>query len=209
MPSRLTPPYWNEAQTALSAADPVMARLIERHDGQHLTHLGNPVATLAQSIVSQQISVKAADSIWARVEALLGEITASALLAAEEEALRACGLSRQKVRYLRHAAEAFVSGQIDTAGWAETEDAEVIRVMTRIPGIGRWTTEMFMIFGLLRPDVLPLGDLGLVRAMERLYAEGERLPREQLEVIAVPWRPWRTVATWHLWRSLDPVAVQY
>lgn len=186
-----------------------MAVMAQRYAGAGLVSRGDPFATLARSIVGQQISVKAADSVWARVVALLPEITPAAVLAAGEGELRACGLSARKVEYFADLAGRFADGRILPRRWAKLSDAALIEALSATRGIGVWTVEMLLIFNLMRPDVFPLDDKGLQRAVAQHYFEGAALTRQQLLEFGERWRPWRSVATWYLWRSLDPVPVEY
>ena len=211
------PPFWARAKRRLSLADPVLAAIIRRHPRIALTPRGDAFHTLARSIVGQQISVKAADSVWLRVRGTCGgAVTPSSVLRRRAPTLRACGLSERKVEYLRDLAAHFTDGRLDEAGLARLEDGQVIERLTDIRGIGRWTAEMFLIFNLLRPDVLPLDDLGLVKAIGRHYLPGHTPAsllkgqgRQQVVELARCWVPYRSVATWYLWRSLDPVPVEY
>lgn len=205
----MTPDYWQQACAELAAADPVLDTLVERYRGGVLVSRGDPFSTLARSIVGQQISVKAADSVWARVAAALPQIAPDAVLAATPEDLRACGLSARKVEYLGDLARHFSDGEIDVGRWAALSDAEIIAELTAVRGIGVWTAEMFLIFNQLRPDVFPLDDIGLQKAVAQHYCAGERPPRKALAEFGERWRPWRSVATWYLWRSLDPLPVEY
>ncbi len=205
----MTPAYWTQASQDLARTDVVMAELVERHAGESIVSRGDPFATLVRSIVGQQISVKAADSVWARLIAALPALTPAAVLACATEQLRACGLSARKVEYVSDLAAHFDGGQIHTHRWPAMEDAEIIAELTAVRGIGVWTAEMFLIFNQLRPDVFPLDDIGLQKAVARHYLAGERPSRRQLADIGDRWRPWRSVATWYLWRSLDPVPVEY
>ena len=199
------PHYWEEAKAALSEADPVMQNIIANYHGEEgLQNRGNAFETLCRAIVGQQISVKAADSVWAKFMAL-GKLSPEWLAEQEAEYLRTAGLSRPKVKYLKGIAEGFVNGTVHPKLWAEWNDEEIITELVKLPGIGRWTAEMFLIFHLLRPDVLPLADLGLLKGFEVNYAK----PREELPAFSAQWQPYRTVATWYLWRSLDPVPVAY
>ncbi|MFY9721694.1 MAG: DNA-3-methyladenine glycosylase 2 family protein, partial [Azonexus sp.] len=165
--------------------------------------------TLARSIVGQQISVKAADSVWGRFAAALSEVSPQAVVAAGEEGLDGCGLSRRKCEYVRDLAAHFVEGRLDPAAWAVMDDEALISALTEVRGIGRWTAEMFLIFNQLRPDVFPLDDLGLQRAVGERYFAGTKQPRKVVAEFGERWRPWRSVATWYLWRSLDPLPVEY
>ncbi|MFZ2855077.1 MAG: DNA-3-methyladenine glycosylase [Rhodocyclaceae bacterium] len=205
----MTPSFWQQASAELALADPVMAGFVERYAGTSLASRGDPFVTLARSIVGQQISVKAADSVWGRFSSALPVLTPVTVLAASPELLRACGLSARKVEYLGDLARHFAAGQIHVAHWAAMSDAEIIAELTAVRGIGVWTAEMFLIFNQLRPDVFPLDDIGLQKAVARHYCAGERPTRGVLVGYGEGWRPWRSVATWYLWRSLDPVPVEY
>jgi DNA-3-methyladenine glycosylase II len=200
----------------LSAADATLAQIISEHPRVALVSRGDAFATLARSIVGQQISVKAADAVWGRVATACAEMTPAQVLRKRASTLRVCGLSERKVEYLRDLAAHFRSGRIDPVAFAAMDDEAIITALTDVRGIGRWTAEMFLIFNLLRPDVLPLDDLGLLKAIGRHYLDD--LPAQQLLgrdgrakvlTLAAAWSPWRSVATWYLWRSLDPVPVEY
>jgi len=210
------PPYWSRAKRALSVADPVMARIIGAHPRVALTTRGEPFTTLARSIVGQQISTKAADAVWGRVMTACTTMSPQAVLRRRATTLRGCGLSDRKVEYLRDLAGHFASGRVNPARFTAQSDEEIITELTDIRGIGRWTAEMFLIFNLFRPNVLPLGDLGLIKAISRNYLDDEPIAalqkkegRAQIDALAQKWAPWRSVATWYLWRSLDPVPVEY
>jgi DNA-3-methyladenine glycosylase II len=205
----MTPHYWHEASAALAAGDPVMAALTKRFANGGIVSRGDPFSTLVRSIVGQQISVKAADSVWLRFTTALPELTPERVLAMPIEALRACGLSARKAEYLGDLARHFGDGEIHVDRWSAMSDEEIIAELTAVRGIGVWTAEMFLIFNQLRPDVFPLDDIGLQKAVARHYFTGERPTRKALSAFGERWRPWRSVATWHLWRSLDPVAVEY
>lgn len=209
MTSSSVPHYWQEASRELAAGDQVMAAFVARYSGDSLISRGDPFGTLVRSIVGQQISVKAADSIWARFSGALPAIEPEAILATTPEALRACGLSARKVEYISDLARHFSDGQIHVDRWNAMSDAEIIAELTAVRGIGVWTAEMFLIFNLLRPDVYPLDDIGLQRAVYSHYFGGEKQLRRVLADFGERWRPWRTVATWYLWRSLDPLPVEY
>jgi DNA-3-methyladenine glycosylase II len=210
------PPFWTQAKRRLSAADPVLGAIIRQHPRIALTPRSDAFHTLARSIVGQQISVKAADAVWYRVRAKCGDLSPQAVARRRHTSLRACGLSQRKVEYLKDLAAHFKERRVDPATLAGMTDDQVVEALTDIRGIGRWTAEMFLIFNLLRPDVLPLDDLGLVKAMGRHYLP-DRHPaslmrgegRQQLVDLATRWIPYRSVATWYLWRSLDPVPVDY
>ena len=207
------PAYWARAKRALAASDPTLARIIAEHPRVALVSRGDAFSTLARSIVGQQISVKAADAVWGRFCTTCGELNPKSVLRRRATTLRGCGLSERKVEYIRDLCDHFISGRVDPARFQELDDESIIAELTDIRGIGRWTAEMFLIFNLLRPNVLPLDDLGLLRAVSLQYLEGEpvvgREGRARVESLAVDWAPWRSVATWYLWRSLDPVPVEY
>ncbi|MBS1156789.1 MAG: DNA-3-methyladenine glycosylase 2 family protein [Proteobacteria bacterium] len=205
----MKPAYWEEACTVLAAADPVLADLIARYPGISLRSRGDVFHTLARSIVGQQISVKAADSVWSKLERTLDGVESTNVLSASVETLRSCGLSARKVEYLSDLAAHHQAGRLDSAAWQQWDDEAIIAELCTIRGIGRWTAEMFLIFYLLRPDVFPLDDIGLLKAIALHYHEQERLPRKVIVSLGEAWRPWRSVATWYLWRSLDPLPVEY
>jgi len=209
MTSPKTPAYWRRATRELGASDPVLGALIVRYKGLTLSSRGDAFQTLARSIIGQQISVKAAQSVWLRFATAVGEIQPKNVLQLSVEQLRACGLSGQKVNYLRDLSARFAEGAIDTGRWHEMDDEDLIDELTEVKGIGRWTAEMFLIFYLTRPDVFPLADIGLQRAMELHYNKGRKLSDRRIASLGRLWSPWRSVATWYLWRSLDPVPVEY
>ena len=209
MTSPKTPAYWRRATRELGAADPVMGALINRYKGLTLASRGDAFQTLARSIVGQQISVKAAQSVWDRFATAVGAMQPNHVLQLSVEQLRACGLSGQKVNYLRDLSARFAEGAIDASRWHDMDDEDLIDELTEVKGIGRWTAEMFLIFYLTRPDVFPLADIGLQRAMELHYNKGRKLSDRRIATLGKLWSPWRSVATWYLWRSLDPVPVEY
>ena len=203
------PAYWTRAKRELGAADPVLGALITRHQGLTLASRGDAFQTLARSIVGQQISVKAAQSVWDRFAATAGEVAPRRVARMSVAALRGCGLSGQKAGYLLDLSARFADGALDTTRWQDMDDDALITDLTQVKGIGRWTAEMFLIFYLTRPDVFPLGDLGLQRAMQLHYNKGRALSDRRIAALGRLWAPWRSVATWYLWRSLDPVPVEY
>jgi DNA-3-methyladenine glycosylase II len=205
----MTPDYWTKACRDLARRDAVFKRLVKAHPGITLRSRGNAFQTLARAIVGQQISLKAADSVWQRFLATVQVMEPATVLSVRPLRLRAAGLSNSKVEYVRDLARHFHLGLIDERAWPEMMDEEIIADLVRVNGIGRWTAEMFLIFYLSRPDVLPLADLGLQRAIALHYNGAEPLTREEMKKIGEAWRPWSTVATWYLWRSLEPVPVEY
>ncbi|MBK7794355.1 MAG: DNA-3-methyladenine glycosylase 2 family protein [Betaproteobacteria bacterium] len=214
----MKPAYWDEATTALARRDRVLKKLIGRYPDVHLQRRSDPFTTLARAIVGQQISVKAADTIWQRFVAAVApahrtrafpRIVPDAVAAAPVDALRGCGLSQRKTEYLSDLAGHFIAGRLDPRRWKTMDDEALIAALVDVKGIGRWTAEMFLIFHELRPDVLPVDDIGLQRAVALHYHRGERVEAAAIRALAVRWQPWRSVATWYLWRSLDPVPVEY
>jgi DNA-3-methyladenine glycosylase II len=203
------PNYWDRAKRALARRDPVMAAIMKRHPKVFMMRRGEPFMTLARAIVGQQISVKAAQSVWDRVVACAGEVTPEAILMKERPVLRACGLSDRKTEYIADLAQHFADGRIHVHRWPQMSDEEIIAELVEVRGIGRWTAEMFLIFNLLRPDVFPLDDLGLQKGIRVSYFRGRAVSLRTMRKLGESWRPWRSVATWYLWRSLDPVPVEY
>jgi len=205
----MTPEYWDEACAHLSKRCRVMKQLITAYPEASLRTRGNPFQTLARAIVGQQISVKAAQSVWNKTELAVGKMTPENMLAATDEQLRAAGLSRQKILYLRDLAVHFASGKIKPRRWHTMDDDAVIAELVEVKGIGRWTAEMFLIFHEMRADVLPVDDIGLQKAVAKHYFDGRRPTLAELRTVAETWQPYRSVATWYLWRSLDPIPVEY
>ena len=203
----MRPAWWPQATRHLARRDRVLRRLIRAYPDPDLVSRGDAFQTLARSIVGQQISVKAAQSIWARFAALAGRVTPANVLALDDQALRGCGFSGQKVTYVKDLAMRFDAGLARPRRWSRMDDEAIIAELVAVKGIGRWTVEMFLIFHMKRPDVLPVDDLGLRRAMERQYNGGEALTRAQMRAIGECWSPWSSAATWYLWRSLDNVAL--
>ncbi|WP_085318182.1 DNA-3-methyladenine glycosylase family protein [Derxia lacustris] len=208
-PVGVAPAYWDEAREALIDRDRIMRKLIPQYAGLHLSSRGEPFTTLARAIVGQQISTKSADAIWGRFSVACGEVAPERVAAMTPEALAGCGLSKRKTDYLRDLALHFADGQIHAHDWHAMDDEAIIGELTSIRGIGRWTAEMFLIFNLMRPNVFPIDDLGLLKAIGLHYFSGEPVTRSEAREVAANWEPWRTVATWYLWRSLDPIPVEY
>ena len=208
-----TPGYWDEACRHLARRDRVLKKLIPRFGEARLASRGDAFTTLARSIVGQQISVKAAQSVWERFSETAGSrgtlLAPRKVCALAPERLRAAGLSGRKCEYLLDLAGHFVEGRVHVAEWATMEDEAIIEELVAIRGIGRWTAEMFLIFHLMRPDVLPLDDLGLLKGISLGYFSGEPVSRAEAREVGEAWSPYRSVATWYIWRSLDPLPVEY
>lgn len=201
-------PDYSTARRALMRRDPVLAAIIKRHGACELGAARDRFdhfEMLVRAIVFQQLSTKAATTIHTRLMASMpgGKPTAAALSALSEEQFRAAGISRQKAAYLRDLSEKVAAGAVPLDLLHAMEDEAVIEALTQVKGIGRWTAEMFLIFRLQRPDVLPLGDLGIINAIMKAYRLRKKPGPDRLRKLAEPWRPYRSVACWYLWRSLD------
>ena len=209
-PRTKKPSYWQDACAELMKLDRILRKLIPKYGDGMLGSRGDAFTTLARSIVGQQISVAAAQSVWNRtLETLSHEVTPKRVLDTKHDALRASGLSMRKVEYIRDLADHFHHGRLQTERWPKMDDEELIKELSAIRGIGRWTAEMVLIFNLMRPNVLPLDDIGLIRAISINYFSGEPVTRHEAREVAANWAPWRTVATWYMWRSIDPIPVEY
>ncbi len=204
-----TPAYWEEARKHLMKKDRVMKRLIPQFGQACLQSRGDAFATLARSVVGQQISVKAAQTVWDRFAKLPPQMTPAQVLRLKIDDMRAAGLSVRKVEYLVDLSLHFDSGKVHVEDWTAMDDEAIIDELVAIRGIGRWTAEMFLIFHLMRPNVLPLDDVGLINGISKSYFSGEVVSRSDAREVALAWAPYRTVATWYIWRSLDPVPVNY
>ena len=197
------PAYWDKACADLVKRDRILKKLIPKFGPAHLVKRGDPFVTLARSVVGQQISVPAAQSLGARIDDACPKLAPQPVIRLGADKLIACGLSKRKTEYILDLAQHFVSGALHVDKWMSMDDEDVIAELTQIRGISRWTAEMFLIFNLSRPDVLPLDDPGLIRAISVNYFSGEPVTRSEAREVAANWEPWRTVATWYMWRSLD------
>lgn len=205
----VTPEYWDDARKYLTRRDRVMKRLIPQFGNACLQSRGDAFTTLARSIVGQQISVKAAQSVWERFAALPRRMTPANVLKLKVDDMRQAGLSARKIEYLVDLALHFDSGAIHVEAWRVMPDEEIIAELVGIRGIGRWTAEMFLIFHLMRPNVLPLDDIGLITGISKNYFSGDPVSRSDAREVAAAWNPYCSVATWYIWRSLDPLPVAY
>ena len=212
-PVRPAPPYWDEARRHLTKRDRVMSKLIAGSGDIFLQSRGDAFTTLARSIVGQQISVRAAQAVWDRFIALAdaagAPLVPSAVLRLDAPSMRKAGLSARKAEYLSDLARHFEAGAVHVADWQGMDDEAIVEELVAIRGIGRWTAEMFLIFHLMRPNVLPLDDLGLLNGISVNYFSGDPVSRSDAREVAVAWAPYCSVATWYIWRSLDPVPVAY
>ncbi len=205
----LVPSYWVDACAHLMKKDRVMNRLIPQFGDACLQTRGDAFITLARSIVGQQISVKAAQTIWDRFALLSKKLSPANVLKLKVDDMRAAGLSVRKVEYLVDLALHFDNGAVHVKAWEAMDDEAIIDELTAIRGIGRWTAEMFLIFHLMRPNILPLDDVGLINGISKSYFSGEVVSRSDAREVAAAWAPYCSVATWYIWRSLDPVPVEY
>ena len=205
--------YWDEACRHLCKRDRVMRKLIPSCGEVRLQSRGDAFTTLARSIVGQQISVKAAQTVWERFLGLMEDssrpLEPGMVLALDGPSMRAAGLSARKVEYLCDLAQHFESGSVHVGQWLHMDDEAIVDELVAIRGIGRWTAEMFLIFHLLRPNVLPLDDLGLIKGISHNYFSGEPVSRAEAREVGEAWAPFLSVATWYIWRSLDPVSTEY
>lgn len=209
----MAPEYWDDACRHLAKRDRVMRKLIPQFGEACLESRGDAFTTLARSIVGQQISVKAAQAVWGRVaqasSSAATRVQPAAVLALGTSALREAGLSARKVEYLKDLAAHFDAGKVHPRRWPQMDDEAIVEELVVIRGIGQWTAEMFLIFHLMRPNVLPLDDLGLLKGISINYFSGEPVSRAEAREVGDAWAPYRSVATWYIWRSLDPLPVDY
>ena len=202
------PEYWADACKHLVKKDRVMKRLIPQFGDACLQSRGDAFSTLARSIVGQQISVKAAQTVWRRFETLPEKMTPGHVLKLKVDDMRAAGLSARKVEYLVDLSIHFDTGTVHVKDWAAMDDETISAELVAIRGIGRWTAEMFLMFYLTRPNVLPLDDAGLINGISQNYFSGESVSRSDAREVAAAWAPYCSVATWYIWRSLDPLPIK-
>ena len=204
------PSYWWSAAADLSQRDSILAPIIAQFPGEALEPHGDVFRTLARAIVGQQISVLAAEHIWRRLLSVVGGVSPDHVAGTSVDRLRGCGLTRRKAGYLISIARMIPTGDTRWRQWLELNDDDLHGHLTGLSGVGPWTSQMVMIFAAGRADVLPTGDVGLRRVAGRYYGRGDQaLSIDQLVDVAEGWRPWRSVAVWYLWRSVDPVPVVY
>ena len=201
------PDYWETAKKELSENDIILSRIINKFDDLELISRGDIFFTLIRSIIGQQISVKAASTVWSRFTEKVGEITPKNILSVDFEDLRSCGLSQKKTEYVIGISESW--HEYSLFDWNKMDDEEVIEKLIKLRGVGKWTAEMILIFTLLRPDVFPIGDIGMIRGIEKSYNSGVRMSNDELYALSEKWKPWRTVACCYMWRTVDPEPVEY
>jgi DNA-3-methyladenine glycosylase II len=200
------PAYWDEATAYLAKRDKVLRKFIRKYPEADITPRVDAFQALARAIVGQQISVAAAKTIWGRFADCVGKVTPANVVAKKPQELRACGFSRQKIAYVQDLANRFHVGEVKPRRWSRMKDEAIIEELVAVKGIGRWTVEMFLIFRLGRLDVLPVHDYGIRKAMQRAYRMRKLPTPDRMRKVAEPWRPYRTVACWYLWRSLESKA---
>ena len=203
------PIFWEKAKKVLVKQDVKLGKIISSYPKDFLLSKSDPFYTLARSIVGQQISVKAAQAVWERYEKKIIKVNPKNTLKMHFMTLKSCGLSRQKISYLKSLSKSFIEKQINPNKWATYSDEEIITELTKIKGIGRWTAEMYLIFNLCRPDIFPADDLGLIKGICNCYNIKYPISKEHAIKLSQKWRPYRSVATWYFWRSLDPIPVEY
>ena len=203
------PSFWLIAKKELKKKDKKLGKVIDKYPSDFLFSKSDPFQTLARSIVGQQISVKAAQSVWDRLVFKIGVVSPELINQVHSNSLKSVGLSRQKVRYLKNLARAFICKNLKLNLWSKMTDDEIIDDLIKIKGIGRWTAEMFLIFNLCRPDIFPLDDIGMIKGICKIYNLKYPIKKNELILIGEKWKPYRSVATWYLWRSLDPIPVEY
>ena len=205
------PNYWQESIDFLQNNDKKLAQIIKKYNESMLIGSDNSLETLIRSVVGQQISVKAAASVWQKMDDLIGKLNADNVLSVNKEKLKSCGLSKQKTQYILNIAEHFKAHNINGESyWDNREFSNIYDELITIKGVGPWTVEMFGMFYLLERDIFPLKDLGIVKAINQIYCVDEGpLKIDQIITISDRWKPYRTVACWYLWRSIDNEAVLY
>ncbi len=198
--------YWQDGLNHLKQ-DKIMANLINKFASLRLSSGNDAFITLTRSVVGQQISTTAAASIWQRLEQNIGHISPKKTLDFELIKLKNMGLSQQKAQYLHNIAHHFTKHNISENYWLGRSYEDIYQELITIAGIGNWTLEMFAIFYLLEPDIFPIKDLGLIKAIHNQYSPNKKLSRDDILALAQKWQPYRTVATWYLWRSIDSKVV--
>ena len=205
----LTNKNWLLAINNLKKKDKILKKIISQYKSEKITSKKNAFYTLAKSITGQQISVKAANAIWTQLEKKIKKINPNNILKIKRNEIKKCGFSKQKVNYILNLANFFIKNKKIEKKWKKMDDKKIIEDLIKIKGIGKWTAEMFLIFYLLRPNIFPIADLGLHKAISINYKTKYPLQKLEIKKFKKKWSPWSTVATWYLWRSLDPISVKY
>ena len=200
------PPYWEVAKQELMKRDRILRRLIPQFGDLYLLGRDDAFTTLTRSVIAQQISSASAAALWEKYLVVFPKSTPAEVLKVGADGMATCGVSKRKSEYILDLARHFQDGKVHVDKWIDMSDEQVIAELIQIRGISRWTAEMFLIFNLLRPNILPLDDPGLVSGISKNYFSGEPVSRIDIREVAANWEPWRTVATWYMWRSLDSKA---
>ena len=203
------PFFWEKAKKALISKDKKLGKIIISYPNDFLFSKSDPYYTLARSIVGQQISVNSAQAVWERYEKKVKKVNPTNTLNMHFMTLKSCGLSRQKISYLKSLSTSFIEEKINPSKWGRYPDEKIISELIQIKGIGRWTAEMYLIFNLCRPDIFPADDLGLIKGICKCYNLKYPISKERAIKMSEKWKPYRSVATWYFWRSLDPIPVEY
>ena len=204
------PAYWYTAQRILSKRDPILRKIIKKFNKGFLTTRKDPFFSLCRTIVGQQISTKAADSIWSKFEIKCKKkIIPSNVLKLTSRSLRSAGLSHQKITYLKNIAKSFKNKSFNVKGLKKMNDEHAIDYITQLKGLGVWSAQMFLMFNLNRPDIFPTKDIGLIRAISKNYTTSYPPTEKFLRKISKLHFGYRSVFTWYMWRSIDPVDVEY
>mgnify|MGYP001179081557 FL=1 len=203
------PIFWEIAKKDLIKKDKKLGAIIKSYPKDFLFSKSDPFYTLVRSIIGQQISVKAAQVVWNRFENKIKKVNPKNTSTMHFMSLKSCGLSRQKISYLKSLSDAFLYKKINPIKWEQSSDEEIINELVQIRGIGRWTAEMFLIFNLCRPDIFPADDLGVIKGICNCYNLEYPIKKEAAINMSKKWAPYRSVATWYFWRSLDPIPVEY
>ena len=204
------PKYWHKAKISLSKRDPILKKIIKQYNKGHLTTRNNPFFSLCRTIVGQQISIKAADTIWNRLEAKCKKkIIPQKIIKLKATSMKKVGLSRQKISYLKNIAKSFKNKSFDVSSLKKMDDVSAIDYITKLKGLGIWSAQMFLMFNLNRPDIFPTKDIGLIRAISKNYKKHYPPSEKFLNKISNLHSGYRTVFTWYMWRSIDPTDVEY
>ena len=203
------PNFWEKAKFELTKKDKQLGKIIKNYPRDFLFSKSDPFYTLARAIVGQQISVKAAQAVWEKFETKIKVVNSENTLKLHHMSFKSCGLSKQKIKYLKSLATAFANDELQIVYSKSASDDEIIEKLIKVKGIGKWTAQMFLIFNLCRPDVFPEDDLGLIKGICVCYDLEYPITKEDAIKMSQKWKPWRSVATWYFWRSLDPIPVEY
>ena len=203
------PKFWETAKKDLIDKDEALGRIIQNYPRDFLFTKSDPFYTLARAIIGQQISVNAAQAVWNRFEKKVKTVKPRIVKDMHYMKLKSCGLSKQKITYLKSLSQAFIDKLIQPEKWSRYDNEKIIDELTQIKGIGRWTAEMYLIFNLCRPDIFPADDLGLIKGICNCYNLKYPISKDRAIKLSKKWKPYRSVATWYFWRSLDPIPVEY